>query len=154
MSRRPPPPRKPNGALLAKLPRALRPKLTAAQRRELGLYHVSNLDAIATGQAEPPMLWDYIGSVLTWVRVAQLLDAGVAEMAVQLDVVTRLIERFGRTNRVAFDGPDYQLAKQGVAHMDDLADIVDLVTAEQAAVWSEIQTQAMADAVEKEKAAA
>ena len=77
--------------LLARMPRAFRPRLDASQQRDLAMCHIVNLDAIASGQAGPGMLWDWIGSVLTWVRAAQLGGAGVPEMAEQLEVAVRLI---------------------------------------------------------------
>lgn len=125
-------------------PPGLRPKLSAAQVRDLGLCHVINLDAIARGDAEPSMLWDLAGSVLTWSRAAQLAGMGVPEMTRQLEMVERLIDRFRRTNLVRFDGPDYQLAKTGLDVMDELARTVDKATAMVAADWSERQVNRMA----------
>lgn len=123
--------------MLARLPRAFRPRLRRDQLLDLGLVHHENLDAIATGQAEPALIYDYVGGVLTWWKVAQLLQAGVPEMAVQLELATRLAERLARHGRVLFDGPDLQLARDGVAVMDQLAAIVDRRTALLAAYWSE-----------------
>ena len=48
-----------------------------------------------------------------------------------------MIERYGRTERVRFTGEEYQLAKLGVQVMDELARVVDLPTAVEAANWSE-----------------
>lgn len=137
--------------LLARLPRAFRPKLRPDQLRDLGLCHNQNLDAIAKGAAQPSMLWDYIGGVLTWWKVARLLEIGAPEMDLQLEVATRLVERFGRTNRVLFDGTDLQLARTGVMVMDQLAELVDLPTATVAADWSEAEVNRMAAAVEQLK---
>lgn len=133
--------------LLARMPRAFRPKLRPDQLRDLGLCHNQNLDAIAKGKAEPSMLWDYIGGVLTWWKVAQALDIGAPEMDEQLEVATRLVERYGRNNRVLFDGTDLQLARTGVMVMDQLAELVDLPTASWAADWSEAEVNRMAAAV-------
>jgi len=130
--------------LLARLPRAFRPKLDTLQRRDLALCHNVNLDAIAKGQAEASMLWDFLGGVLTWHRAAALLGVGEVEMAAQLAVATRLVERFSRTGRVAFDGTDYQMAKMGVRVMDELAALVDRPTAIAAADWSEAECNKMA----------
>lgn len=115
--------------------------LDASQRQELSLCHHVNLDAICSGQAEPTMLWDYIGGVLCWWKVAQLLQAGVAEMDAQLEVAARLCERWSRTGRVLFDGPDMQLARDGVVYMDQLAELVDTATACQAADWSQREVE-------------
>ena len=125
-------------------PRGLRPRLTRDQLLDLGLAHVVNLDVIARGEAGEPLLWDYAGAVLTWSRVAILLDRGVPEMTEQLRLSARLIERYGRTGRVLFDGTDYQLAKDGIDVMDQLAAIVDRPTAIAAANWSEGKVAQMA----------
>ena len=137
--------RRPTAAqLLARMPRAFRPKLKPDQVRDLGLCHVQNLDAIATGAAEPSMIWDYAGGVLTWWRVSRLLQLGMPEMDLQLEVATRLVERFGRTGRVLFVGVDLQAARTGVMVMDMLAEIVDRATAIAAADWSEIEVNKLA----------
>lgn len=132
--------------LLARLPRHMRPKLTKDQRIDLGLAHVVNLDLIRTGEADEALLWQYVGGVLTWSRVAELLESGQEEMRAQFDLASALVERYGRTGRVLFTGPEYQLAKLGMGYMDDLAEIVDQPTAALAADWSELQVSAMAAA--------
>ena len=127
--------------LLARLPRAFRPGLDAGQRLDLALCHNENFDAIVTGQAEPSMVWDYVGGVLTWWKVSQLLQVGMLEMGPQLELATRLVERFGATGRVVFadddDGHEIKLARIGVAVMDELAAMVDRPTAIAASDWSE-----------------
>lgn len=132
--------------LLARMPRPFRPKLDALQQRDLAMCHLINLDAIATGAAEPAILWDWVGSVLVWHRAAELMGLGVAEMAPQLEVATRLVERFARTGQVRFDGPDYQLAKIGLQVMDEIARQVDQPTAIAATEWSEVEVNRLAAA--------
>lgn len=139
--------------LVNRLPRAFRPKLVPDQVRDLALAHVVNLDAIVTGQANEAILWQQVGGTLTWCRVAELLEMGEPEMARQLQLLERLIERYRATGVVAFTGPEYQLAKQGVQVMDLLATLVDRPTAIEAANWGEDRmnqmVQAWADQQEK-----
>lgn len=118
-------------------PRGLRPMLAKDQVLDLGLCHISNLDVIARGTATREVLMHWAESVLLWSRAAELAQAGVAEMAPQLALTTRLIERFERTGIVRFDGADYQLAKVGLDVMDQLASHVDRATAIAAAEWAE-----------------
>jgi hypothetical protein len=125
-------------------PRGLRPRLAADQVRDLGLAHVVNLDAIAHDQANEATLWQWIGGVLTWSRVAEQLRAGVPEMQQQVDLATRLVVRHRRTGRVGFSGEDYQLAKEGLQVMDQLAEMVDRPTAVAAAEWSERKVNQLA----------
>lgn len=121
--------------------------LRADQLRDLSLCHHQNLDAISLGAADPSMIWDYTGGVFTWWKVSRMLGVGIDEMDVQLEVATRLVERFGKAHRVLFTGPDLQLARDGVVVMDLLAAQVDMRTATLAAEWSEREINRMANAV-------
>lgn len=118
-------------------PRGLRPKLASDQVRDLAMCHNINLDAIARGTADEATLWQWVGGVFTWSRVADLLEAGQPEMQVQLQLAGAVLERYGRTGRVGFTGSEYQQAKVGVTVMDQLAELVDRPTAIAAAEWSE-----------------
>lgn len=138
--------------LLARMPAGLRPKLRPDTVRDLALCHIQNLDAIATGSANLDTLWHWVESALTWYRVAQLIQAGEDEMAVQLEVAVRLVERYGRSQRVGFAGVDYQLAKRGLQVMDELAQLVDWPTAKQAVAWSQAEVARMNDATRLEQA--
>ncbi len=124
-------------------PRGLRPKLDRSQLQDLALVHLANLDAIAKGQADGATLWDAVAAAFTWSRAAQLMDIGQPEMAAQLHMLERVLERYQRTGRVGFAGPEYQLAKDGVEVMDELARLVDLPTAIAAAAWSEARIDAI-----------
>ena len=125
-------------------PKGLRPKLDAGQQLDLNLCHIIQLDSIANGHADEHQLWDFVGATLTWSKVAELMQLGLDEMNEQLGVVTRLVERYGRTGLVRFTGSDYQLAKQGLAVMDELALRVDKARAIVAADWSENELNEMA----------
>ena len=133
-------------ARFARVHPSVLPGLRPDQLRDLSLCHNVNLDAIATGTAEPSMLWDFTGCVLTWWKVSRLLDAGTAEMDLQLELATQLVERYSRTRRVLFTGPDLQLARDGVVVMDQLAAMVNVPTATVAANWSEREVTRIANA--------
>jgi len=124
-------------------PPGLRPKLRRDQLRDLALCHLETLDAIAKGEGKSATLWDFAGAALTWSKAAELMQIGEAEMTAQLELALSLIERYKRTGRVAFSGPEYQAAKDGVAVMDELARIVDHPRAVIAAEWSERRLQAI-----------
>lgn len=126
-------------------PRGLRPKLHSTQLRDLALAHLVNLDAIARGEADQSLLWQVVGGVLTWSRAAELMQHRVDDMRQQLELVTGLVQRYGRTGRIVFTGPEYQLAKAGVELMDDLAARIDRPTAVAAAEWGEARLQAWAN---------
>jgi hypothetical protein len=133
-------------ALLARLQRALQPpRLSERQVQQLSLVHVVNLDTIASGQADVQMMWDFVGGALTWWRAAELANLGVDELQPQRDLALRLVDRYRRTGLVRFEGPDYQLARDGMAVMDALASAIPQATAAAAADWSEVETQRLAD---------
>jgi hypothetical protein len=124
-------------------PRGLRPKLDRGQLTDLALAHIANLDALARGSADSTTLWNAVEAAFTWSRVAQLLGAGEAEMAEQLVLLERVLERYQRTGKAGFSGPEYVLAKQGVDIMDELAEMVDTPTAIAACAWSEARVDAL-----------
>jgi hypothetical protein len=138
--------------IVAMPPPGLRPLLKPDQVRDLGLAHIGNLDTIARGEGTEDVLWQWIGGALTWSFVAGSLekrnparyrDAAIA-MRLQLQVATAVVERFGRTGRVGFSGPEYQQAKEACEWMDALAEVVDQPTAQIAAEWSELRVNSMA----------
>lgn len=129
------------------LPKGLRPKLDAGQVLDLALAHHTNLDDFAAGRATPDVMWQMAGGVLTWSRVADTTGQHVDAMRQQLQMMHDIVERWKRTGRVLFTGPEYQLAKRGVEVMDTLAASVDKAAAYAAANWAE-------DAMQHIKAAA
>lgn len=138
-SPRRPPPNKAEQA--QRLLQALKHKASPADMRAMEMCHLQNLDAVATGQAGPQCMWDWAAGVLMFARVADALQAGQLEMQGQLAVATRLVERWARTGRVLFDGPDYQMARIGVAVMTELASQADWRTLQDAAHWGMQQVQ-------------
>lgn len=135
--------------LLARMPRAFRPKLPADQIRDLALAHVVNVDAISRGEAGEQLMWDWVGGLLMWSRIAERIEIGIDEMSEQLEMTTRLIERYGRTGHIVFTGPDYQLAKQGLDVMEQLSRLVDVPTAIAAADWAEAKVHELASACQE-----
>lgn len=130
--------------LIARLPRGLRPKLDRSQIIDLSLAHTTNHGLIRTGQADEAVLWQWVGGMLTWYRVAVLLEEGEPEMRTQLLLCESVLQRYGRTGRIGFTGPELQLSAEGVHVMDKLAVTVDQPTAAAAADWSEMLINQMA----------
>lgn len=124
-------------ALVARLPRWLRPKLDRSQTLDLSLVHTTNFDLIRTGQADEEVLWQWLGGMLTFSCMAALLGLGEPEMAQQRDLALAVLARYTRTGRAVFTGPELQLARDGIDIMDALARQVDRPTACRAADWSE-----------------
>jgi len=125
--------------LVHRLHRGLRPKLKPARQDALALITLVNLDAIAARTSDPATMLDWVEGVFTWRNIAEIVGAGQAEMAQQVEVAMRLVQRWKATGAVRFDGPDLQLAKDGVGYMEDLAKLVDRDTAMQAAMQCDAQ---------------
>ena len=134
-------------------PRGMRARMPDSQISTLAIAHRQNLDDVMRGTADVQVLWDLAECVFTWTRVAELLQIGQAEMAPQLEVAAAVIERYGRTGRIGFSGPEFQKAKYGVLVMDELAAIVDVDTAKAAAAWSDRKLAALVSAERQRKAA-
>jgi hypothetical protein len=49
------------------------------------------------------------------------MGIGLHEMAAQLAMLESVVQRYKRTGRIGLSGPEYQLAKDGVDIMDELA---------------------------------
>lgn len=134
-------------------PRGLRARMSGSDLTTISIAHLQNLDDVMRGTATVQVLWDLAECVFTWTRVAELLGRGVAEMAPQLAVAAAVIERFGRTGRIGFSGPEYTVAKDGVQVMDELAAIVDVDTAKAAAAWSDRKLAALVSAERQKETA-
>jgi ribosomal protein L13E len=131
----------------------MRPRLLPEQLRDLALAHAVNLDAIAKGEAGSDIMWQMIGGVFTWHRVAEVLGRGVDEMQVQHDVAMRVLARHARTGRVGYSGTEHQQAKAGIDVMDALAELVDSRRAVAAAEWAEAKVRRL-EALHNEACAA
>lgn len=142
------------GPRTAEVPRWLRPKLDRSQLLHLELAHLENLDGIHAGEQNVTLLWHLVESVFTWSKVAELLKRDEAEMAAQLEMATRLVERYGREGIIAFTALDYQVAARGVDVMNALARATDVETAQTAAAWSEAMAQMLRDYPQASQAAA
>lgn len=116
-------------------PRGLRPRFGPNELRTLSLTHIACIDAIARGEANEYNLSKWIIAVHTWARVAEIIGAGIEEMRAQQELVNTVSQRFLDVGRAAFTGLEYQLAKAGLHHMDDLAEISDRSTSDAANLW-------------------
>lgn len=114
-------------------------KLPDSDLVSLEIAHADALHELTLGQPTAQTLWDWVSNVLTWSRAADLMALGQDEMAEQLALCMSLIDRFKRTGRVGFSGPELHLARHGVDVMDALASQTTRAVARQAALWSEEQ---------------
>ncbi len=142
-------PRRPRWA--PKPPPGLRPKLTKGQVLDLGLCHLANVDAIARGEGTPDILWQMLGGALTWLFAAEILSKRDADtyaealrvMQAAVAACKDMADRYRRTGRVAFTGPELLMAREAVQWMDALAEVVDKDVAIAAAEMSENMVNVM-----------
>jgi hypothetical protein len=127
----------------------MRPKLKRSQVVELSVAHLVAVDAIARGDADEAVLWQWAGGLLTWWQAAQLsprwTDEARAEMRGALDLVQAVAERWIATGRVGFSGPQLQQARDLCALMDAMAEEVDLHVAMVACEWGANMLNAIKD---------
>lgn len=131
-----PRPRLTRDQLLQRAQRAFPVRMGRGDLINCAIAHIDTLNDIASGRGTYAALRDWVSNVLTWHHAAEAMGLGVGEMAEQLQACLLLIDRYARTGRVAFDGPDYQLAKRGVDVMDELARQVPRAIALDAVAWS------------------
>lgn len=124
-------------------PPGLRGQFSRGDLVELSLHQHTSIEAIRRGQATGTELWGYLRRVLMWKRAAELSGLGEPEMAAQMDMLLRVVERFERTARVGFSGTDYQEACAGADYVDQLAASVDVALARDAAIWADAQVAAI-----------
>lgn len=116
-------------------------RLLPSQLVDLEICHLQTIDGITSADAGREHLIAYVGSVLTFGRMAELSGLGQEHMLPLHELAARLIERYTTTGRVRFTGPELQMAREGSALMAELARAVDYEHAAAAADWSEAELQ-------------
>lgn len=120
-------------------PPGLRPKLSRSQVLSAKLIHLQNVQTIADGSATRQTLYDHAHATLVWLTLARDYQAryGTIEEALRAMEAAQaacgdLVERWRRTGRVVFTGPELQMAREAIGWMDALAELVDEVDADAA----------------------
>lgn len=115
-----------------KPPPGLRPRLDRLKVLSTHLVHAENIAMIASGQGTQQTLYDHAHAVLVWLTLARDYHERYGTLAETLRVleaayaaVEPLIERWQRTGRVGFTGPELQMAREATPHMDAMAELVD-----------------------------
>lgn len=117
--------------------RFIKLRLHPAQVLTLHVLHELLLDDLLQDRATEATLWELVAMAFTWSRTAELLGEGEPEIAPQLELATRLVERFGATGQVRLMGAEADVARRGTVVMDLLAQRTDPATATAASHWSE-----------------
>lgn len=117
--------------------RFFKPRLHPQQVLHLHILHELLLGDLLSGKATVDTVWEVAAMALTWSRTAELLGVGEPEIAPQLELATRLVERWAATGQVALVSAERDVARRGTVVMDLLAQQTDQATATAASHWSE-----------------
>ena len=128
----------------ATLPKFWRPVLSSEVKLDAKVIHWDLVNRISSGAATFDDLRDWIETGLTYSQMMRLLVEDGTEFTVealdaiagQIGIYESVIERYGRTGRVGFSGPELLTARAAACVMDGLIDLDRHGIAEQAAHWS------------------
>lgn len=126
------------------MPKFWLPKLDESQQFECKLTHWNLFDLIRLGQADSATLWDWMETGFTYSQFMRLMVADGVEfteeatknIAEQLSIYGDVIDRYRRTQRIGFDGPQINIARAACYVMDELIDMDRHGIAVKAARWS------------------
>ena len=133
-----------NVAQILGMPKWWRPKMPTEQSITAKIVHWDLLDRITKGQATYEDMWSWMETGYTNTKLMQLLHADGVEfsdestqaLVDQLEIYASVAERFKKTGRVGFSGPELLIARAACFVMDDLMDRDRHGCAARAAVWS------------------
>ena len=100
----------------------------------------SNIAAIRSGEANVATLWDFIGGLLTWQRVAferRFTEAEAVMLRVRNQVIVGLIERWDATGAITMPDDELKLMTEALPWIEALAENCDETTARAAAIWGQ-----------------
>lgn len=135
-------------------PAWLRPKMSTAKVWAVTINMQTNVVELTKGTADDSILWDFIGGVLTWKKVAEtlgyqeayaLLEGIYIEVASSLSagwIVSGVAQLSEEHSRRCFDALPW---------CEALAETVDMITATASASWSQQVLDALHASYKKER---
>lgn len=128
----------------AALPKFWRPKTTPGQQLTCKVIHWDLIEHITHGTATRTELWDWMETGFTYSQLMRLLaqdgteftPEAIAAVQEQIDSHDAIAQRFQRTGRVGFTGPELLTARAAAEVFTDLIALDRNGYAEQAAIWS------------------
>lgn len=126
------------------LPKFWRPAMPETAKLDAKLTHWDLVTRISTGTACTDDLWDWIETGFTYSQMMRLLVEDGTEftpeamdaIASQIVIYESVIDRYRRTGRIGFSGPELLTARAAACVMDGLIDMDRHGIAERAARWS------------------
>lgn len=131
-----------------RLPKFWRPKVTAVVKLDSKLAHWQMITAFVDGKADATTLQEWIDTGFAYSQMMHLLHAdgteftGAAEHALvdQLEIYDAVATRYRTTGRVAFSGPELNIARAAALVMDELIQMDRHGIALKAAIWTTEQS--------------
>lgn len=121
-------------------PPGMRPKLDTAKIWAIAINMQSNVGELTAGTMDDSILWDFVGGLLTWKRVAQELKYKEAYAVLHVVYTTAAASAIVSwiTKGVAkFSEDEAPKVYESLPWCEALAEVVDLLTATAAAKWSQ-----------------
>lgn len=121
-------------------PPGMRPKLSDAKVWAIAINMQSNVDELTEGTMNDSILWDFIGGVLTWKRVAEALkyeDAYAVLNDIYTTAAASAVAGWIVKGVAKFSVDESRKVFESLPWCEALAKEVDLVTATAAANWSQ-----------------
>lgn len=126
------------------LPKFWRGSLNHDQQRDCKLIHWDLIDRFVNGTSTTDDLWDWVETGATYSQMMRLLakdgtdftPEAMEAVAEQIGIYESVANRFARTGRVAFSGPELLIARAAANVFDDLVEIDRYGISEQAAIES------------------
>lgn len=131
-------------AALAALPKFWQPKITPGQQLTCQVIHWDLIEQITHGTATRTELWDWMETGFTYSQLMRMLaqdgteftPEAIAAVQEQIDSYDAIAQRFQRTGRVGFTGPELLTARAAAEVFSDLIKLDRNGYAKQAAIWS------------------
>lgn len=121
-------------------PPGMRPKLDTAKIWAIAINMQSNVDELTAGTMDDTILWDFVGGVLTWKRVAEVLkykDAFAILHDVYTTAAASAVVSWITRGVAKFSEDEARKVYESLPWCEALAEESDLVTATAAANWSQ-----------------
>lgn len=135
----------------ANLPKWFRQKLTPEQETACKIAHWDLITRFTSGRATEHDIWDMVHTGLTYIELMRLLESDGTEfteeakaaIAEHLETFPGVIERYRRTGRVGFDGPQLLAARAAAELMEQLIEMDRFGFAVRATAWAKAKVDEM-----------
>lgn len=129
------------------LPKFWQPKVGASNQLTTQIYQWDIITRFTNGSADIETMWSWVEAGLVYSEMARLLkvdglevsDEAVQAIKDQLDIFAPVIKRFTNTGRVAFTGPELNIARAAAHVMDQLIAADRHAIAWRAIQWANIE---------------